>query len=678
LPIEECAMVAVPAEQIRNVLLLGHTGTGKSTLVEAMLRAAGYPSDHAGRPATVDTEPEEVERGHSLSLSLVSFEFEGYKLNVLDAPGGAEVLGDAYPALPAADTAVFVVDGTVGVQPQHVELWHACEQRQIPRVVFINKLDLQRSRFQETLDDLAERYGTPLAAVHVPLYHDDRLEGVVDLLHGLTVEEHDGQRSERPLSEGDGDPGGRNRERLVEAIVETDDELLERYLDGQQPEVDELVTRFADGIARSRFFPVLGGSAREDVGIKLLLRFLIEECPSPAAPGEPADDGPTAVYVAKTFSDPYVGRINLLRVLSGKLQADDELRVDRTRQTERLRHLFTLRGSEHVAVDAAVAGDLVAVSKLDDVLTGDVVRADTAEVSIEVPEPPEGFHRVVLEPVSSGDDAKLSLALQRILQDDPSIRSSQDPDSQVRVLSFLGPTHVEVTVARLSRRYGVSVEVRPAPIAYRSTIRSPATGTGRHVKQSGGHGQYGIAVVEIEPLPRGSGFSFENVSVGGVVPGQYVSSVEKGVQEAMRAGPLGGVPVVDVGVRLVDGKHHAVDSSDGAFQMAGILAFRAAVAEADPVLLEPVAAVLVTVPDELTGAVLSDLSARRGRIVATGVTEDGASRIQAQVPEAELVTFASDLRALTGGRATATTVYDHHTEVPDQVAQRVLAEMPIG
>ncbi len=669
-------MVAVPAEQIRNVLLLGHTGTGKSTLVEAMLRAAGYPTDHTGRPATVDTEPEEVERGHSLSLSLVSFEFEGFKINVLDAPGGAEVLGDAYPALAAADTALFVVDGTVGVQPQHVELWHACEQRQIPRVVFINKLDLERARFQETLDDLAERYGTPLAAVHVPLYHEDRLEGVVDLLHGLTVEVHDGQRNERPLTDGDGDAGGRNRERLVEAIVETDDELLERYLDGQQPAVGELVTRFADGVARSRFFPVLGGSAREDVGIKLLLRFLTEECPSPAAaPGAPADGAPTAAYVAKTFSDPYVGRINLLRVLSGALHVDDELRGDRTRQTERLRHLFTLRGSEHVPVDAAVAGDLVAVSKLDDVLTGDVLRAEGAEVSIAVPEPPEGFHRVVLEPVSAGDDAKLSLALQRILQDDPSIRSTQDPDSQMRVLSFLGPTHVEVTVARLARRYGVSVEVRPAPIAYRSTIRRPASGTGRHVKQSGGHGQYGIAVVEIEPLPRGDGFAFENVSVGGVVPGQYVSSVEKGVQEAMRSGPLGGVPVVDVGVRLVDGKHHPVDSSDGAFQMAGILAFRAAVAEAEPVLLEPVAAVLVTVPDELTGPVLSDLSSRRGRIVTTSVTEDGASRIQAQVPEAELVTFASDLRALTGGRATATTVYDHHTEVPDQVAQRVLVEL---
>jgi elongation factor G len=280
----------------------------------------------------------------------------------------------------------------------------------------------------------------------------------------------------------------------------------------------------------------------------------------------------------------------------------------------------------------------------------------------------------VLEPVSAGDDAKLSLALQRILQEDPSIRVSTDPDTQTRVLSFLGPTHVEVTTARLARKHGVNVEVHPAPIPYRSTIRSQATGTGRHVKQSGGHGQYGIVTIEIEPLPRGEGFAFENVSVGGVVPHQYVSSVEKGVRTAMEEGPLGGYPVVDVGVRLLDGKHHPVDSSDAAFQMAGLLAFRTAVAVADPVLLEPVAAVHVTVPDDLTGTILSDLSARRGRIIATSATEGGTSIVDAHVPDAELVTFPSDLRALSSGQGSVTMQYDHHAEVPDAVASRLLEE----
>jgi elongation factor G len=669
-------MAAIPSERIRNVLLLGHAGTGKSTLVEAMLRVVGHGTGH-GRSASVDFEPEEVERGHSLSLALVSFEFDGHKLNVLDAPGGAEAIGDAYPALLAADTAVFVLDAVAGVQPQHLEMWRACQKRGLPRVVFVNKLDLERARYQDLVDDLASRYGTPLAPVHVPWNHPDRFEGVIDLLHGVVVEEHDGHRRQWPIPDGQQVEVDRNRERLVEAIVETDDALLEAYLDGRQPSVDELVSRFARGVATCAFFPVLCGSASADIGVELLLRFIVEECPPPAAAeGLPPLSGPTVAYVAKTFSDQYVGRVNLLRLLSGGLRVDDELRVQRTGQTERCRHLFTLRGNERVPVDGAVGGDLVAVGKLHDVLTGDLLHERPADVEIPVPQPPEGFHRVVFEPSSSGDDAKLSLALQRIVQEDPSIHSALDTDTQTRVLSFLGPTHVEVTVARLARKHGVSVDVQPAPIAYRSTIRRTASGTGRRVKQTGGHGQYAIAVIELEPRPRGSGFAFENVSVGGVVPHQYVSSVEKGVLEAMRQGPLGGFPVVDVGVRLVDGKHHSVDSSDAAFQMAGVLAFRAAVADADPVLLEPVAAVEVTTPDEFTGTVLSDLSARRGRIVATAATDGGSSLIEAHVPDAELATFASDLRALTGGQAAVTITYDHHTEVPDTVARRLLNDLP--
>lgn len=666
-------MAAVPTERIRNVLLLGHTGTGKSTLVEAMLRAAGHPVAHDGRPSTVDVDPEEIERGHSLSLSLVTFEFEGHKLNILDAPGGAEALGDAYPALLAADTALFVVDATVGVQPQHLELWRACEQRGLPRVVLLNKLDLERARYQRAVDELSAHHGTPLAPVHVPLWHDDRFEGVIDLLHVVAVEEHDGQRRELPLTDEEHARTDRHHDQLVEAIVETDDDLLTRYLDGQQPTVDELADGFAHGIASGAFFPVLCASARHDIGVDLLLRFLVEECPSPVDVEAvlPAD-APTTVYVAKTFSDQYVGRINLLRVLSGHLRRDDELVLRRTGSRERLHQLFGLRGGEHLPVDGAVTGDLVAVGKLGDVLTGDVLSAEPLDTDLDVPRAPAGLHRVVLEPAASGDDAKLTVALQRIVQEDPAIDVTYDEDTGARVVTFLGPTHVEVTAARLARRHGVLVEAHAAPVAYRSTIRRAASGTGRHVKQSGGHGQYAIATIEVEPRPRGAGFAFENASVGGVVPSSYVPSVEKGVIEAMRSGPLGGFPVVDVGVRLVDGKHHAVDSSDAAFQMAGILAFRAAVEQADPVLLEPISAVRVTVPDELTGATLSDLSSRRGRIVATSAAGAGRSRVEARVPQAEIATFASDLRALTSGQGSAEVAYDHHAEVPDPVAERVL------
>jgi elongation factor G len=663
----------VPTERIRNVVVLGHTGTGKSTLVEAMLAMAGHGAHGQGCP-TVDHEPEERERGHSLSLALVSFEFDGCKINVLDAPGGAEVLGDAYPALLAADTALFVIDATVGVQPQHEELWRVCEQRGIPRVVFLNKLDLERARYQESIDDLRVRYGKPLAPVHMPLGIHDEFDGVIDLLHMDAVEVHEGQRVHEPIPEQRRAQAEANREGLIEAVVENDDDLLERYLEGEVPTLEEVAELFAHGVAEAGFFPVLCGSAEKDIGIDLLLHFLVEECPSPAEASHPLPhDGPTVAYVAKTFSDQYVGRINVLRILSGELHVDDQLIVGRTGVSQRLHQLFSLRGREQLPVTGAAAGDLVAVAKLDDVETSDVLSADGSEVDLDIPFPPVGFHRVVLHPVSVADDDKLSTAVQRIRQEDPAILLELDPEAHTRILTFQGPGHVDVTVDRLTRKHGVRVEVEPAPIAYRETIRRTATAVGRHVKQSGGHGQFGVAHVEIRPLKRGEGFVFEDAIVGGAIPSQYISSVEKGALEAMREGPLGGYPVVDVAVKVMDGKFHSVDSSDAAFQMAGILAFRAAVAEADPVLLEPIVALELTIPDDLTGAAMSDLAGRRGRILGSESAGPGRARVDAQVPEVELLNFAAEFRALTSGRGEVLRRYDHHEEVPDDVARRLLA-----
>ena len=664
---------AVPTERIRNILVLGHVGTGKSTLVEAMLAASGHVGHGEGNPI-VDHEPEERERGHSLSLAMATFTFDGHKLNLLDVPGGAEVLGDAYPALLAADTALFVVDATVGVQPQHEQLWRACEDRGIPRVVFLNKLDLERARYQDNIDDLRERYGRPLAPVHMPLGIHEEFDGVIDLLHMIAVEVHEGQRIVEPIPEQRREQAERNREALVEAMVENDDELLERYLEGESPSTEKVAELFAHGVAECGFFPVLCGSATTGIGVELLLHFLVEECPSPAeAPHPLPHDGPTVAYVAKTFSDQYVGRINLLRVLSGGLRPDDELVDVRTGRRVRPRSLFGLRGAEQLPVEGAAAGDLVAVAKLEDVSTGDLLTADGEPVDVEVPRAPEGLHRVVLHPRSVSDDDKLSVALSRLLQEDASIVMKLDPQAGTRVLRFQGPLHAEITVERLARKHGVEVEVEPAPVAYRETIRREATGIGKHVKQSGGHGQYGIAHIEISPLPRGEEFAFTDAIVGGVIPNQYIPSVEKGVREAMRKGPLGGYPVVDVAARLFDGKHHSVDSSDAAFQMAGVLAFRDAVREADPVLLEPVAAVEVVVPEELTGTIMSDLSSRRGRILGSDGAGPGRTRVDAHVPEAELTNIAAELRALTSGRAHVEVRYDHHAEVPEDVARRVLA-----
>lgn len=669
-------VTSVPTERLRNVLVTGHTGAGSSSIVEALLAVASGRVPHGGGCPTVDHEPEERDRGHSLSLAAVTCEVDGVRLNLLDVPGGTEVAGDLYPALLAVDTVVLVVDATVGLQPQHEVVWRVCAARSIPRVVVLSKLDLERARYQDRIDELRERYGEPVAPVHMPLGIHEQFGGVIDLLHAVAIEEHDGERHERPIPEERREQAERNREALIEAVVENDDDLLERYLEGEPPSSAEVAELFAHGVAECGFFPVLCASATRGVGIDLLAHFLVEETPSPAeAPHPLPHDGPTTLYVAKTFTDQYVGHINLLRVLAGTLRVDDVLSVHRTGAPQRLRQLFRLCGREQQPVDEVAAGDLVAVAKLDDVRTGDVLGGEGIDVDLEVPSAPEGLYRVALSPVSLADDDKLSVALARTVEEDPSVQVDVDEVTGSRVVSFQGPVHAEVTVQRLARKHAVAVTLAPAPISYLETIRTSAAGVGKHVKQTGGHGQYGVAHLEVAPLPRGEGFRFEDHIVGGVIPKPLVPSVEKGVREAMRRGPLGGFPVVDVVARVVEGKHHAVDSSDAAFRMAGILAFREAVAQASPVLLEPVTEVQVVVPEELTGAVMSDLSARRGRILGADAAGGGRTRVEAHVPEAELATIASDLRAVSSGHAEIALTYDHHAEVPSDVAARVLEHL---
>lgn len=664
-------MAVVPTEKIRNVIVLGHTGTGKSTLVEAMLRACGVVTGPLTSCSTVDAEPEEQDRGHSLSLAVTSFAFEGHTLNVFDAPGSAEAFGDAWPAIRAADIAVVVVDATVGLQPQHADFWDLCEQVGLARMVFLNKLDLDRAQYAERIAELTEAWGDRVVAVQLPWEDHDRLEGVIDVVHEVAIEEHDGLHVTTALPEDRRPEVDHDHEALVESVIEHDDDLLTRYLEGDSDSLDsaEVDGQLARDIAAGDLVPVLCGAALHDVGVDSLLRFLVTEAPAPR-PLPDAPDG-TVACVVKTLTDPYVGRISVLRVLAGALDPDDELVVQRTGRVVRAHQFSHLVGRQQTPVGGAATGDVVAVAKLGDVRTGDVLTGAGVQVDVAVPEPPVGFHRVVLEPASTSDDAKLSTALDRVMQEDPSTRLEVDVQTGARVVAFLGPTHADVTVARLARAHGVAVDVRPAPIAYRTTVRRTATGVGRHVKQSGGHGQYGVVTIEISPRPRGEGFVFSDETVGGSVPRQYVGAVEKGVREAMEAGPLGGHPVVDVGVRLLDGKSHSVDSSDAAFRMAGILAFRAAVAEAAPVLLEPIAAVTARVPDELTGTVLADLAARRGRILGTTAAGDGWTFVEAHVPGAELATFSSEFRALTRGRGQVEIAHDHHDEVPDSVAARL-------
>ena len=668
-----------PTVKVRNVVLVGHGGTGKTTLAEALL-ALGGATD--GRGGVLDFDPEEQQRGHTLGLAMGSFPHQGCTINVLDAPGGAEAIGDAFAALHAADVAVFVVDATLGVQAQHDQLWEACEAIGLPRVVFLNKLDKEQASYQPNIDALSERYGKPLAPVHMPIGVEREFTGVIDLLHATAVElvatggasgaGEARERVEHEIPEERREQATRNRETLVEAIVEGDDAMLERYLEGDVPEAKELAECFEHGIAACSFFPVLCGSATLGLGVSLLADFLVEECPSPAERGA-AGDAPLSIYVAKTLSDPYVGRINLLRVRTGELRVDDTLVNARTGASVRLHQLFTLIGNKQTPVTHVAAGDLCAVAKLEDVLTGDVLHTKDQQVEYAPLQLPEPFHRVALEPASAGDEDKLSTALARLREEDPSLQISQDPETHQLVLRTYGTTHVDVTLSRLQRKFGVSVRQVPLRITYRETLRGSSEGHGRHVKQSGGHGQYGVCTIEASPLPRGEGFEFVDNIVGGVVPRQWIPSVEKGVRDAMAHGVLAGYPVVDVKVRLFDGKFHSVDSSDMAFQVAGSLAFRDAAEKAGVALLEPVMEVAVTVPDDLTGDVMGDLSSRRGRIQGTEPAGNGRTTVRAHVPEAELLSYTAELRSLSSGAGTVTMRYDHHDEAPEMVAKKVVA-----
>jgi elongation factor G len=653
-------------DRIRNIVLVGHGGTGKTALGEALIGLGGTAR---GRGGLLDSEPEEQERGSSLSLGVGWTRWRDHHLTILDAPGGDDAIGDAYPALAAADVALFVVNAASGIQPQHDRLWSACDELDLPRIIVLNQLDQPQAAYQPTIDALRERCGKALAPVHMPIGVGAAFTGVIDLLRFVAVEKVPEGRAERDVPEERAEQAQRNRDFLVEAIVEQDDELLLSYLDGEVPSPERLAEVFANGIASGGFYPVLCCSVEAGIGVRLLADFLVAEAPAPTPQGDE-----TALLVAKTQSDPYVGRINLLRVLGGALHVDDVLRVQRTGEKVRLHQLFRLQGPDSEPVTEAVAGDIVAVAKLDDVRTSDVLDADGGAVAPKTLTAPDPHFRVALEPASAGDEDKLSSALARIAEEDPALRIVRDTETNQLVADVYGPTHLAVVQSRLQRKFGVSVDTVPVRIAYRETVRSSAEGIGKHVKQSGGHGQYGIAHIRVEPAERGAGFTFHDRIVGGVIPRQFISSVERGVTDAMAAGVLAGYPVVDVDVTVFDGKHHSVDSSDWAFQMAGALGFRAAAREAGLVLLEPVDEVRVEVPDALTGDVMGDLSGRRGRIQGSGRAGPGMALIVAHVPRAELVRYAAELRSLTSGAGTLDVIPSHYEQVPEHVAERIVAE----
>jgi elongation factor G len=673
-------------DRIRNVALIGHHGSGKTTLAEAMLHTAGA-IPRRGRvedgTTTCDHEPEERERGMSLSLALAPLEWRDHKVNLLDCPGEADCAGALHAALSVADLAVLVVSAVEGVEPQTESAWELAASYGVPRLVFVNKLDRERADFDRTLDQLVAAFGGGFAPLELPIGEEAALHGVVDVLTE-TADLYDGGQHVHgaPVPDELVELEHRIHDQVVEEIVAGDDELLERFLSDDVPSVEELEHALTVEMEHESEFPVLCGSATTDVGVDRLLDFLVEIGPpaldrpsTVTAAGEPVEVAcdpaaePLAV-VFHTIDDPYVGHLSLFRVLSGAIGIDDHLSNTRTGADLRLHGLFTLRGKEHVDVDGLGAGDIGVAAKLSDTRTGDVLAPKHRPVTIDLRELPDAVAAVALLPRTQSDDDKLGPALNRLREEDPTLVVERNTAGQL-LLRGLGEVQLAVAVDRLQRRFGVAVDTEPARVAYRETITSTAEAEGRHKKQTGGHGQFAVCVLRIEPLEQGAGFRFESKVVGGAVSKGYYPAVEKGVEEAMAEGGLHGFPVVDVKVTLLDGKEHSVDSSELAFKLAARVAFRDAMAKASPVVLEPVSMVDVDVPAELVGDVLGDLNSRRGKVVGTTPAGRGRQVVSALVPTGELARYPAELRSLSGGRGRYRSEHHHDEVVPGHLVDKL-------
>ncbi len=663
-----------PTEQIRNVALVGHGGSGKTSLAEALLFVGGAIT-RLGRVedgnTVCDFDPEEARRGISVSLSIAPFEYAGHKINVLDAPGYADFVGDVAAALRVADLAIFVVSAVEGVEVQTEMAWRLAAERNLPRAVFINKLDRERASYPRTLDELKDKFGAGIAPLELPIGEEHEFRGVIDLLTdtAVTYSGTDGVGSAGPIPpELEGEEHSVH-DALVEGIVVADDDLMERYLSDEKIEVKELEHTLAKGIAEASVFPVLCGSATKLIGIDRLATFIAEEGPSPRA----ADGAPVA-FVFKTIVDPYVGRVNLFKVLQGTVKTDASLVNGRTVSDERLHQLSVMRGKEQESTGEVPTGDLAAVAKLSDTTTGDVLGARGADVEVEPFTAPKPVLAVAIRPKSKGDEDKLANALHRLLDEDPVLVLERNAETKQTLLWGMGETHLSIALEKLHRKLGVEVATDDVKVAYRETITGTAEAEGKYKKQTGGHGQFGVAFIRVEPRERGDGFEFVDSIVGGVIPRQFIPAVEKGVAETMQHGGMYGFPVVDVSVTVFDGKHHSVDSSEMSFKMAGSLGFKEAMAKAGPILLEPISELVVTAPEQFQGDLMGDLNSKRGRILGSSAVGNGEMEIVAQVPTSEILRYEIDLRSITGGRGRFQVQHSHYDPVPSHLVSKIAAQ----
>ena len=684
-------MKVYDAASIRNTALVGHTGSGKTQLASAVLSDTGminrFGKVDEGTTVT-DYDEEEIARKHTLSASLAYAEWNKQKINLIDTPGIGNFLSEARAALHVADAALVVVDAVAGVMVQTEKVWEAAQELGLPRLVVVNRLDRDRASLQRSLQSLQTLCNRTIIPIQLPIGEEKSLTGVVDLVTKkafLYQSDGSGKFAESAI------PGDMTaavdaaREALIEMVAEADETLMEKFFEAGTLTDDELVAGLRAATAAGKIFPLVCTSALANIGVPQMLDAVLSYLPSPADRPykgvDPAgaevmrradEKAPLEAFVWKTIADPFAGRITMFRVVSGTLKADSTVQ-NKTRDTpERLGHLVLLQGKTQTTVPEIKAGDLGAVAKLKDTLTNDTLGDKTDAVTFAAIKFPEPVLAYAIEPKSRGDEDKISTAMHRLEEEDPSIRYSRDPQTKELLLSGQGQLHIEVTVAKLKRRFGVDVNLKPPRIPYRETIKASTEAHGRHKKQTGGHGQFGDCKIRMEPLARGADFEFVDDIFGGSIPRQFVPAVEKGIQDTRLKGYLAGYPVVDFRVTVFDGSYHDVDSNELSFKLAGSLAFKDAMTRARPTILEPIMNVEVYAPADFAGDLMGDLNGRRGRIAGMD-TRSGMTIIKAQVPMAEMLTYEQHLTSATGGRGSYHMEYSHYDEVPSHLQTKIIA-----
>ncbi len=682
-------------EKVRIFALVGHGDAGKTSLAEAMLFDSNMTTRlgkiEQGNTVT-DYDPKEVKRGITINSSLAYLDWKNSSFNIIDTPGYLDFIIDTRSSLRVVDCAVIVVCGVSGVEVQTEKVWEYSEEFQLPRVFFVNKLDRERADFNRASEMIKENFGQNAVPVQLPIGTEENFQGIVDLLEMKAYYFQPGkdgknQIEERDIPEDLKDTAKISRQKIVEVVAEFDDEVLMKYLDGEELTKEEILTCLKGAIVEQKIFPILCGSATKNIGIESFLDFITNYFPNPLElpdivvndikEGKETKlkrdvDAPFSALVFKTIADPYVGNLTYFRVYSGELDSDSQVYNSSQDIENKVGKIYRMQGKEQSAISKVTVGGIGAIAKLKKTNTGDTLCDKEHPIQFKRIEYPEPIMRIAISPKSKGDEDKLSIALNRIQEEDPTIQIHRDEDTGETIIAGMGESHLDVVMEVMEKKFGVEVEKSTPKVGYKETIRKQVQAEGKYKKQSGGRGQYGHCFVEFEPMERGKGFEFVDKIVGGVIPKQYRPAVEKGIVEAMRKGVLAGYPTIDIRATLFDGSYHTVDSSEMAFKVAGSLAFKKGAAMADPIILEPIYNLEVVVPQEYMGDIIGDINSKRGKIMGMDESGKGKQTIKAQVPQAEMFRYSIDLRSITQGRGAFTMRFSHYEEVPPQIAQEII------